>query len=164
MSIQMVAAMRDPAAARLGRSRAARSRSLTFTVSVAAVVALAFSATPSAHAARSGGAHERHRAHPGAQHSSVALRWYDITDQTVTAAAFPEPVTQSRTWSVAWLAAAHAVQRGHGANYGAAAFAQALHDALVAQVPGQQPQLDDDLAATLAGIPDGAAKTAGIAD
>jgi hypothetical protein len=163
MSIQTVAAARDHAAARLGRCRAARSRSLTLTVSVAAVIALGFSATPSAHAARSGGGHERHRAHPRAQHSTVALQWYDITDQTVTAAAFPEPVTQSRTWSVSWLAAARALRHHHDPAYRIAAFAQALHDTLAAQVPSQQAQLDADLASTLAGVPNGPAKSDGIA-
>jgi hypothetical protein len=109
----------------------------------------------------------RHIGHGGRDEAGIAglaLQWYDITDQTVTAAAFAEPATQSRTWSVAWLAAARAVRHGHSANYRAAAFAQALHDALVAQVPAQQLELDGDLAITLAGIPDGAAKTAGIAE
>lgn len=163
MSIQTVGAIRDPAAARLGRSRAARSRSLIFTVSVACVVALAFSATPSAQAARSGGAHERHRAHPRAQYSTVALQWYDVTDQTVTAAAFTEPVTQSRTWSLSWLAAARALRHHHDPAYRTAAFAQALHDTLAAQVPSQQSQLDADLASTLAGVPNGPAKSDGVA-
>jgi hypothetical protein len=161
MSIQKVARTRDPAAARLVRSRAARSRSLT--VSVAAVVALAFFGAPSALAARSGGAHGRHRAQRRAQHSSVAQQWYDITDQTVTAAAFPEPVTQSRTWSVSWLAAARALRYHHDPAYQIAAFAQALHDTLAAQVPSQQSQLDADLVSTLAGVPNGPAKSDGIA-
>jgi hypothetical protein len=39
-----------------------------------------------------------------------------------------------------------------------------LHDALVAQVPSQQPQLDVELASTLAAISDGSAKSAGIAE
>ena len=34
-----------------------------------------------------------------AQPSGTALAWHDITNQTVNAAAFPEPVTQSRTWA-----------------------------------------------------------------
>jgi hypothetical protein len=122
------------------------------------VIALAFSATASAHAARSGGAHQRHRAHPHAQHPRVALQWYDITDQTVTAAAFPEPVTQSRAWSVSWLAAARAVRHHHDRTYRIPAFAQALHDTLAAQVPTQQAQLDADLASTLAAVPNGPAK------
>jgi hypothetical protein len=103
------------------------------------------------------------RARP-AQHRALALQWYDITDQTVSAAAFPEPATQSRVWSLAWLAAARAVEHGHNPSYAAAAFAQALHDALLAQVPAQQPQLDRALATTLAAIPDGAAKNAGITE
>jgi hypothetical protein len=93
----------------------------------------------------------------------VALRWYDITNQTVADAGFPEAVTQSRTWAVSWLAAARAVALGHSTDYELAAFAQALHDTLVAQVPSQQPQLDTDLASTLAEIPNDPAKQAGIA-
>ena len=93
----------------------------------------------------------------------VALQWYDITNQTVAAAAYPEPVTQSRAWAVSWLAAARAVRRSHDQRFGVAAFAQALHDTLLAQVPGRQPQLDADLASTLAAIPNGPARSAGIA-
>jgi len=44
-----------------------------------------------------------------------------------------------------------------------AAFAQALHDTLAAQVPSQQASLDASLAATLAPVPDGPAKKRGIA-
>ena len=99
----------------------------------------------------------------GAASSAVGLTWHDITNQTVGAASFPEPVTQSRTWAVSWLAAARAV-RGHGdGDYAVAAFAQALHDTLVAQVPSQQASLDASLAATLASVPAGPAKNRGIA-
>lgn len=93
----------------------------------------------------------------------VGLAWHDITNATVTAAAFAEPVTQSRTWAVSWLAAARAIQGSGDPDYGTAAFGQALHDTLVAQVPAQQAQLDASLAATLASVPDGAAKRRGIA-
>lgn len=93
----------------------------------------------------------------------VALGWYDITSQTVAAAAYPEPVTQSRAWPVSWLAAARAIGDRGDSSYSVAAFAQALHDTLEAQVPSQQPQLDADLANTLAKVPDGPAKLAGIA-
>jgi hypothetical protein len=92
----------------------------------------------------------------------TALHWYDITNQTIAAAGYPEPVTQSRVWSVSWLAAARAIGRHVDLRYAVAAFAQALHDTLAAQVPGQQSQLDADLAQTLAAIPDGSAKSAGI--
>jgi hypothetical protein len=112
-------------------------------------------------------AHSHHHAHAGEKsspsQSALALQWYDITDGTVKAAAFPEPVTQSRTWAVSWLAAARALAHGPDPSYRAAAFAQALHDTLAAQVPSQQSQLDDDLASTLASIPDGPAKSAGVA-
>jgi hypothetical protein len=91
------------------------------------------------------------------------LRWYDITSQTVAAAAYPEPVTQSRAWTVSWLAAARALSHRRDPSYAVAAFAQALHDTLAAQIPTQQAELDADLATTLAGVPDGPAKTGGIA-
>ncbi len=134
---------------------------VTRALAAAIVICLALASVASARAGQRENEHGG-RGAPGI--AGLALQWYDITDQTVTAAAFPEPATQSRTWSVAWLAAARAVQHGHSGNYRAAAFAQALHDALVAQVPAQQPRLDGDLATALAGIPDGAAKTAGIAE
>jgi hypothetical protein len=95
--------------------------------------------------------------------SGTALAWHDITNQTVNAAAFPEPVTQSRTWAVSWLAAARAVRRDRDPDYGTAALAQALHDTLAAQVPSQQAALAASLTATLASVPDGDAKQRGIA-
>lgn len=92
----------------------------------------------------------------------VVLDWYDITDQTVTAADYPEPVTQTRAWAVSWLAAARAVNGSRNRSFATAALAQALHDTLVAQVPSQQFPLDADLASTLSLLPDGRAKRAGI--
>jgi hypothetical protein len=94
---------------------------------------------------------------------ALALEWFDLTNQTVAAAGFPEPVTQSRTWAVSWIAADRAVQDGDGPRFQAAAFATALHDTLVAQVPGQQTQLDAALSSTLSGIPNGWDKSRGIA-
>src|SRR5258708_24967050 len=67
-----------------------------------------------------------------ANESALALQWYDITNQTVVAAGFPEPVTWSRTWAVSWLAAAHAVAPNADATFQHAAFSQALHDTLAA--------------------------------
>ncbi|HEV7614711.1 MAG TPA: vanadium-dependent haloperoxidase [Solirubrobacterales bacterium] len=93
---------------------------------------------------------------------ALALDWFDVTKQTVAAATFPEPVTQSRTWAVSWLGAARAVQDGFGSRFQAAAFATALHDALAAQVPSQQPQLDAALASSLAEIPDTWEKRLGV--
>lgn len=104
-------------------------------------------------------AHHHHRF----ADQALALQWFDITKATVAAAAFPEPVTQSRTWAVSWIGAARAVDDGFGRRFETAAFATALHDTLLAQVPGQQPQLDAALATTLAGIPDGRQKSRGIA-
>jgi hypothetical protein len=92
-----------------------------------------------------------------------ALQWFDLTNQTVAAAGFPEPITQSRTWAVSWIAADRAVQDGYGPRFQAAAFATALHDTLVAQVPGQQAPLDAALVSTLSGIPNGWDKSRGIA-
>jgi hypothetical protein len=94
---------------------------------------------------------------------ALALQWFDLTNQTVAAAGFPEPVTQSRTWAVSWIAADRAVQDGFGPRFQAAAFATALHDTLVAQVPGQQAQLDAALSSTLSAIPNGWDKSRGIA-
>jgi hypothetical protein len=94
---------------------------------------------------------------------ALALQWFDVSKDTVAAAAFPEPVTASRTWAVSWLAAARAVGDGSGERFQDAAFATALHDALAAQVPSRQSQLDAALASTLAGIPDGPQKSHGIA-
>jgi hypothetical protein len=129
---------------------------------VVALAALATLSSVSPATARRADAGAKH-ADGGGPATALVLQWYDITSNTVSAAAFAEPVTQSRTWAVSWLAAARASENGWDPNYRAAAFAQALHDTLVAQVPSQQSQLDVDLASTLAGIPDGSAKNAGIA-
>lgn len=110
-------------------------------------------------------AHKRHHRHhwgPVPSDSTLALEWYDLTKQTVAAAAISEQVTQSRVWAVSWIAAARAVDDGHGRDFQTAAFATALHDALLALVPGQQPQIDAALASTLATVPDGKAKLKGI--
>ena len=124
--------------------------------------------------ASSASAHSHHRDYQAAWHGgqswyqapadqALVLQWFDLSKQTVMAAAFPEPVTQSRTWAVSWLAAARAVEDGLSASFQKAAFATALHDTLVAQVPGQQPQLDAALASTLAAIPADGQKSFGIA-
>ena len=94
---------------------------------------------------------------PGA----LAVGWHVLTEGAVAAAAFPEPITQSRTWAVSWLAAARATKGQTGA-YAAAAFTRALHDTLVALVPAQQGVLDAALANSLATIPDGTAKAQGV--
>lgn len=103
---------------------------------------------------------------PGAHDdAATALAWHDLTAQVVAAAAFPEPVTQSRAWAVSWLAAARATAGDRaGSAHAAAAFVQALHDTLAAQVPGQQALLDRALVNALARVPDGSEKDRGVAD
>ena len=104
------------------------------------------------------------RARGPADEAGTAVSWHDLTQQVVETAAFPEPVTQSRTWAVSWLAAARATKADRSPSHGTAALAQALHDTLAAQVPTQQAVLDAALQATLATVPDGAQKDRGIAD
>jgi hypothetical protein len=96
--------------------------------------------------------------------SAVVLQWYDLTNQAVAAAAYAEPVTQSRAWAISWLAAARAIRRDSGGQFTIAAFASALHDVLISLVPAQQSQLDAGLATTLAILPDGPAKSRGVAE
>ncbi|HKG03975.1 MAG TPA: vanadium-dependent haloperoxidase [Conexibacter sp.] len=103
-----------------------------------------------------------HQATASAQ-TTLGLQWFDLTRAAVAAAAQPEQVTQNRIWAVSWIAAARAVDEHHAPAFQTAAFATALHDALVAIVPAQAPQLDAALASTLATVPDGNAKTLGIA-
>jgi hypothetical protein len=109
------------------------------------------------------GARLVHGSRAAESQSSVVLDWYDITNNTINDAGYPEAVTGSRAWDISWLAAARAVGDSRDPRYGTAAFAQALHDTLVALVPSQQSALDADLASTLATVPDGSAKDDGIA-
>lgn len=131
-------------------------------LALATIAALAFVPTARAHAPH----HHSHRhghVAGGPDRTALALQWYDLTKAAVTAAAQPEQVTQNRIWAVSWIAAARAIGAHHGPAFQDAAFATALHDALVALVPGQAPQLDAALATTLASVPKGRAKDAGIA-
>jgi hypothetical protein len=95
--------------------------------------------------------------------SANVLQWYDLTAQSVAAAALPEQVSQERIWAVAWLAAARATKPGHHPQYSDAAFASALHDTLAALVPAKASELDAQLASSLAAIPDGRERDNGIA-
>jgi hypothetical protein len=83
----------------------------------------------------------------------AVLDWYDLTTRAVAAAAYPEPVTQSRVWAIGWLAAARAVA-GQPPRYAIAALATALHDSLAPLSPAFTSTLDSALAATLATVPD----------
>ncbi|MCW2964487.1 MAG: hypothetical protein JWO17_1739 [Actinomycetia bacterium] len=102
------------------------------------------------------------QAHRGEATANV-LQWYDLTTQSVAAAALPEQVSQERIWAVAWLAAARATHPDQGPQYSDAAFASALHDTLVSLVPAKASELDAQLAASLAAIPDGRQKDRGVA-
>jgi hypothetical protein len=96
----------------------------------------------------------------------VALEWYDVTADTITAAGAPTQVTNNRTWAIGWLAAGRAVLRSSaGATpYAEAALAGAVHETLVTLVPARKTELDQSLATTLARIPDGPAEGAGVAE
>jgi hypothetical protein len=99
-------------------------------------------------------------AHSG---QALALQWFDVSKETVAAAGYAEPITSSRAWAVSWIAAARALDDGGDWRFRKAAFATALHDTLLAQVPSHQPQLDAALDSTLGAIPDGRQKSRGIA-
>jgi hypothetical protein len=115
---------------------------------------------PSALAQRYG-EHGHHAVDPSAH--DIGLDWFDTTQQTVAAAAYPEAVTGSDAWSISWIAAARAVGGSSDPDYATAAFAQALHDTLAQLVPSQASALDAQLAATLASVPAGPAEDGGIA-
>jgi hypothetical protein len=143
----------------LGRTR---TKPLVAVLSAAALGAALLSAGSASAQERQQAAPDQGRGRPSAEQALV-LQWFDVTKQTVAAAAFAEPVTQSRAWAVSWLAASRAVQEGATTSFQQAALATALHDTLVAQVPSQQAQLDAALTATLATVPAGKQKEQGVA-
>ena len=134
-------------------------RSLLLGAALAGPVASGVLGTSSAHAsgARPGTGGPVVPASPAA----LAVAWHLQTEAALAAAAFPEPITQSRTWAVSWLAGARAT-RGQKGELASAAFVQALHDTLVALVPAQQAALDTALTNSLRTIADGTAKTQGV--
>ena len=96
--------------------------------------------------------------------ANAVVTWYDLTTSVVAAAGFPPQVTNSRTWAVAWIAAARAVREiGASADGRVAALASAVHDALLAQVPAQGGALDAALAATVGSLRDERAARRGVA-
>ncbi|WP_327434300.1 vanadium-dependent haloperoxidase [Streptomyces sp. NBC_01236] len=98
---------------------------------------------------------------------SVALDWYDTTAATVAAGGATTQITNNRTWAISWLAAARAIRElppgVDRSDFQDAALASAVHDSLVALVPSRAQELDAALRATLAGVPDGPAKSRGVA-
>jgi hypothetical protein len=116
----------------------------------------------------------------------VAAEWFQVTTDTVAAAAISAQASNSRIWALSWSAAYNSLttknsshrwfSRGRTAHFSHkgrrviaasgvfadAAVASAVHDTLAAQVPVRQPQLDAALATTLARLPDGWQKSAGV--
>ena len=110
-----------------------------------------------------GAAHAGHgKSQPQAGHA-LALQWFDVSKETVAAAGYAEPITSTRAWAVSWIAAARALDDGGDWRFRKAAFATALHDTLLAQVPSRQSQLDAALSSTLDAIPDSRQKNRGVA-
>jgi len=152
----------DPPAQRTRRVSRAAAPLARAVLALAALAALLLA--PAAHAHGHDRHHHRHaHAVAATDQTALGLRWYDLTNASVVAARQPEQVTQNRIWAVSWIAAARAVERRHDPRFQSAAFATALHDALAALVPGQAPALDVALSDTLATVPNGGAKAAGVA-
>jgi hypothetical protein len=100
--------------------------------------------------------------------TDVALEWYDVTAATIAAAGAPTQVTNNRTWAIAWVSAARALNDGaprgaDPADYADAAVAGAVHAALTTLVPARAAELDAALDATLDRLPDGPAEDRGLA-
>lgn len=109
----------------------------------------------------------------GAAAADVVTDWNSIMRATVSSAA---PPVQARFWAITHLAmfeAVNAITKNYkpysgtlaappGANPDAAAVA-AAHRVLSTYFPGSAATLDGHRAASLAAIPDGSSKTAGIA-
>ncbi|MFI6505458.1 vanadium-dependent haloperoxidase [Nonomuraea typhae] len=106
---------------------------------------------------------------PSPARNAVALRWYDVTAETVAAASASAQAADSRTWAISWLAAARSLHRpaAGGATrrtgYADAALASAVHTALSTLAPSRVTELDTALADTLAAIPDGPGESSGVA-
>ncbi|MFF4258657.1 vanadium-dependent haloperoxidase [Streptomyces sp. NPDC001663] len=98
---------------------------------------------------------------------SVGLDWYDATAATIAAAGAATQITNSRTWAISWLAAARATREVPSgldrSDFQDAALASSVHDSLVALVPSRTQELDATLRTTLDRIPDGPAKSKGVA-
>src|SRR4051812_41194739 len=82
-----------------------------------------------------GAAHAGQEKSPSQSSQALALQWFDVSKDTVAAAGNAEPITSSRAWAVSWIAAARALDDGGDWGFRKAAFATALHDTLLAQVP-----------------------------
>ncbi|WP_081913464.1 vanadium-dependent haloperoxidase [Glycomyces sp. NRRL B-16210] len=103
---------------------------------------------------------------PSGPRSGAVLSWYDTTVDTVAAAGATAQVTNSRTWAIAWLAAARAVKRVpfgvDERHYREAALAGAVHRTLVTIAPTRVAELDAALGKALKRIPLGKARRKGL--
>ena len=113
-----------------------RGRARTALLALLATLLLGSSLLPASDAAA---AHGNSQADRG---QALALQWFDVSKETVAAAGYAEPITTTRAWAVSWIAATRAVEDGSAWRFRKAAFATALHDTLVAQVPSRETQLD----------------------
>ena len=104
--------------------------------------------------------------------SDIVLNWYDATSTAVDIAGYPAAgntqIAASRTWAIAWGAADSAIKaapagltpKGRDA-YTRAAFATAVHDAVLYLIPAAKAAVNATLQKTLRPVPGSAAKTAG---
>lgn len=99
---------------------------------------------------------------PGTGGDTV-LRWFDATDAAVQAAKAGTQIVNSRTWALAWLAAARATRRNGRPGFQSAALAAAIHGVLSPSAdPVARQAVDTALAAALDRIPEGRAKSDGV--
>ncbi|MEJ3749854.1 vanadium-dependent haloperoxidase [Actinomycetes bacterium KLBMP 9797] len=94
----------------------------------------------------------------------AAVEWYDVTAAAIASGTRPQ-VASSRAWAIAWLAAARALRAAppSAGDFGDAALASAVHEALGTLLPDSAAALDAALATALARIPAGGAKERGVA-
>jgi hypothetical protein len=90
-----------------------------------------------------------------------AIEWYDATSSVIPAG---EEVAGDRQWAIAWLAAARALRAGPAdPAWQHAALAGAVHQSLTMLIPDSTTALNVTAGASLARIPDVAAKAEGLA-
>ncbi|ONK11452.1 vanadium-dependent haloperoxidase [Streptomyces sp. MP131-18] len=96
----------------------------------------------------------------------VALEWYDVTAETLTAPGLLQ-VVNNRGWSIGWTAATRALHTtptaGSPDTYRQAALAGAVHASLRELAPDRAEALDAALERTLRQLPDGPAEDGGLA-
>jgi hypothetical protein len=99
--------------------------------------------------------------------ASIAVDWQQTAIRTIFAETTPTPAPPVGAVYLSFtsLAVYDAARKseGLGTHGAAAAVATAAHDVLYEYFPASRPRLDDDLAASLGRIPDGAKEDAGAA-